>query len=379
MKLRARVFIISFFCTVLALGLSVLAAKKSSELEQKAGRMIMVGFRGTSLSDGSKENEILKKELKEGLVGGVILFDRDILTKSQTRNVKDQEQLKNLVSELKENSKIRLLVAIDQEGGKVARLREKHGFKEIRSHKELADTGDIKETYKDASEIAQILKTTGININFAPVVDMAVNPENPVIAKLERSFSQDPEVVISHSREFIRAHTENNILSVIKHFPGHGSSQNDSHKGFVDVSDSWTEKELKPFQELINEGSVKAIMTAHIFNSLLDPEYPATLSKKIITDLLRVRMNYDGLVISDDLQMRAISEHYSLKESVILAVNAGVDILLFGNNLDFDPEIAKKVRKIIIDAVKSGEISEKRLDESNERIKRIERIVLVRD
>ena len=377
MKLRARVFIISLSCTVLALGLSVLAAKKSNELEQKAGRMIMIGFRGTSLSDGSRENEILKKELKEGLIGGVILFDRDILTKSQTRNVKDQEQLKNLVSELKENSNEHLLlIAIDQEGGKVARLREKHGFKEIRSHKELADTGDIKETYKDASEIAQILKTTGININFAPVVDMAVNPENPVIAKLGRSFSKDPEVVISHSREFIRAHRENNILSVIKHFPGHGSSQNDSHKGFVDVSDSWTEKELKPFQELINEGSAKAIMTAHIFNSHLDPEYPATLSKKIITDLLRVRMGYDALVISDDLQMRAISEHYNLKESVILAVNAGVDILLFGNNLDFDPEIGKKVREIIIEAVKSGEISEKRLDESNERI---ERITLVKD
>jgi beta-N-acetylhexosaminidase len=165
---------------------------------------------------------------------------------------------------------------------------------------------------------------------------------------------------------FIDALESKNIMSVLKHFPGHGSSQDDSHKGFVDVTDTWNEIELEPYKNLIQNFKVKMIMTAHVFNRNLDKNYPATLSYEINTKLLREKLNYQGVIISDDLQMKAISEHYSLKDTVTHAINAGVDILLFGNQLALQE--TKQLIDTIYKEVKNGSISYDRIIESNKRI-----------
>jgi beta-N-acetylhexosaminidase len=197
------------------------------------------------------------------------------------------------------------------------------------------------------------------------------NPDNPVIGKLERSFSADPEVVARHALVWVDAHRRFGILCALKHFPGHGSSRADSHLGFVDVSDTWTEIELKPYRRVIEAGKADLIMTAHIFNRHLDPQLPGTLSAAVINGLLRERLDFGGVVVSDDLQMKAISDHYGLETAVEKAVNAGVDLLVFGNNSVYDPDIAERSIAVIKRLISNGKISPKRIQQSYERIIRL--------
>jgi len=221
-------------------------------------------------------------------------------------------------------------------------------------------------TGRTYENLAQVLYENGINCDFAPVVDLAVNPENKVIYQLKRSYGKNPKDVVMHAGIFMDRLQKRNILSVLKHFPGHGSSLGDSHKGFVDITDTWSEIELEPYKELIKTGKVKMIMTAHVFNKNLDEKYPATLSYKINTKLLREKMAYDGVIISDDLQMKAISKHYSLQETVTLSINSGVDILLFGNQLA--SQNIDELVGVILKQVKAGKIKLQRIKESNRRV-----------
>jgi beta-N-acetylhexosaminidase len=217
--------------------------------------------------------------------------------------------------------------------------------------------------------IARSLAVLGINTNFAPVLDLNVNPNNPVIGKLDRSFSADPAVVSRNAALMIEAHHARGLLCGVKHFPGHGSSLDDSHEGFVDVSATWTKKELRPFTSMIEKGLCDMVMTAHIFNKNLDSVYPATLSNATIDGLLRGQMGYNGVVITDDMMMKAISERYGLETAIEKAVNAGADILLFANNTyTFDPDIAQKSFDILKSLVASGRISTTRIDTSWMRI-----------
>lgn len=207
-------------------------------------------------------------------------------------------------------------------------------------------------------------------MNFAPDVDVNINPENPVIGKMGRSYSADPAAVASHAGWFIDAHDSMNVCTVIKHFPGHGSSAADSHLGLADVSRSWRFEELLPYKALIDSGKVRAIMSAHIVNEVLDDsKVPATLSNKVISQVLRGFMKYDGIVISDDMQMKAISKEYGLKEAVKMAINAGVDILLFANNVpDYELVTADQLHEIIKELVENEDISVDRITQSYKRI-----------
>lgn len=340
-------------------------------LDHKIGQMLMVGFRGAELD---RDHYILR-DIRQYHLGGVILFDYDVLTRQVGRNIRSPVQLKDLIASLQQAAPTPLLVAVDQEGGRVARLKPERGFAETLSHAALGRLDDLSRTYAEGKAIAAPLAAAGINVNLAPVVDLCSNPDNPVIARLERCFSDHADKVTDHAREFVRAHRAYDVVAVIKHFPGHGSSQEDSHLGFVDVSDSWTRTELQPYARMIGEGQVAAVMTAHVFNVALDPEHPATLSHATITDLLRGPLGFDGVVFSDDLQMKAVTEHVGLKEAVRLAINAGVDVLLFGNNLEYDPEIVPKVVGMIREMVAGGEISEGRIDASWQRIVRLKRSV----
>jgi len=333
-------------------------------LKKEIGHMLVVGFEGESLN---VESQIVQ-DIQEYELGGVILFDRFYKERSVTKNISSPTQLKELTKQLKEFSKKPLIISIDQEGGRVARLKPSYGFSKIPSAFE-ASKMSLNEARKVYMKQSKMINAVGINTNFAPVVDLSINPKNRVIVGLERSFGTTPEQVEKYAKIVIDSQSKQNIISVLKHFPGHGSSLGDSHKGFVDISETWRPKELEPYKNLIDSNALDMIMTAHVFNSYLDAKYPATLSFYVNTKLLREQLGFRGVVISDDMQMKAISKHYSLKESVTLAINAGVDILLFGNQLG-SQDVGELV-ETILEQVKRGAISYERIRESNERIENL--------
>jgi beta-N-acetylhexosaminidase len=299
-----------------------------------------------------------------------VLYSQDLPSGSSSRNIASPSQLSALTGELKAERKAPVVIAVDQEGGSVARLTPAYGFPATVSAASLGAANDVNGTYAAAATMAKTLKNAGINLNFAPDVDLNVNPTNPVIGALGRSFSADPAIVTRNAEAFIRAHHDNGILCTLKHFPGHGSSTADSHLGFVDVSDTWSNIELQPFRNIVADGLADVIMTAHIFNSHLDPDYPATLSYATVTGILRQQLGYDGVVISDDMQMGAITQQFGFAFAIEKAVLAGVDILLCGNNLpdSYDDTLAVTMIDTIESLVVSGAIPESRIDESYRRI-----------
>ncbi|MDF1874836.1 glycoside hydrolase family 3 protein [Sulfurimonas sp. SAG-AH-194-I05] len=334
------------------------------QLKKMIGHMLIVGFDDSHVD---KESEIIQK-INEYELGGVILFDIFYTDRSKTKNISSPQQLQKLTAALKVLSNAPLLISVDQEGGKVARLKPKYGFEAFPSAKKVADNSfyNARRTYK---KMSHMLEENGINCNFAPVVDMAVNKKNKVIYGLERSFGKSNINITTYANIQISEQKKSNIISVLKHFPGHGSSLGDSHLGFVDISGTWDEEELQPYRHLIKTSQIDMIMTAHVFNAHLDKKYPATLSYKVNTKLLRDQMGFNGVVVSDDLQMKAISKHYTLKETVTLAINAGVDMLLFGNQLGHQ-NIDELVNTILIE-VKNGAIPLQRIIQANARISQL--------
>lgn len=345
-----------------------------SSLREKIGQMLLLGFRGSTTADTA----LIVRDLCEHAVGSVILFDLDMTSTIDSgapgrRNIESPAQLKALIAHLQAQARVPLLVSIDQEGGRVNRLKPAYGFPETISAEELGRLDDLAETRRHSEATARTLAAAGINFNLAPVVDLDANPDNPIIKGKRRSFSADPETVARHAAEWVRGHRAHGVLSCAKHFPGHGSAAGDTHLGLVDVTQTWHERELIPFRRLIEAGLGDAVMSAHVFNSRLDPARPATLSRAVITGLLRERLGFRGVVLSDDMEMKAISTHYGLETAVVEAVNAGVDLLCFGNNMSYDPDIAPKVIALIERAVASGKIPAARIDESCARVLQLKR------
>ena len=329
-------------------------------LDIMIGQMIMIGVSGTEVNERNATINAVHK----GIAGSVILFEKNI--SSYDSYVK----LKKLTTDLQNAASFPLLIAIDQEGGRVNRMKEKYGFPRSVTHRYLGKTGHTDSTRFYSELMASTLSGVGINLNFAPVVDLAINRLNPIIARYERSFSADPDTVVMHASAFIEAHRYYGVLSCLKHFPGHGSSSSDTHLGIADVTRTWKKSELYPYGILIKRDMVDAIMTSHIVNKKLDKRgLPGTLSEEMITGILRDSLGFKGVVFSDDMHMKAISSHYGLKESLKLAINAGVDIVAFSHNLPDQRESnAEKVHKTIRELVETGEISQFRIRESYKRI-----------
>lgn len=340
------------------------AAQQPDSLAVKIGQMLMIGFRGLSITDAPG----IAVDIRKRHIGGVVLFDYDVPTKSPVRNISSPEQLSKLTLELTGLSEIPLLIAIDQEGGKVNRLKSSKGFPPSVSAAHLGALDNRDSTTRAALGTAATLKKMHIPMNLAPVVDLNVNPDNPVIGKLGRSFSADPKIVTRHATLTANALRQEGVIPTLKHFPGHGSSSTDTHKDFTDVTESWKQEELDPYRTMIAAGYNDAVMTAHVFNAKLDSLYPATLSKKVLDGILRNKLGFRGVIVSDDMQMKAISDHYGLEEAIWLALDAGVDILLFGNNTAYDPDITEKATKIIHKLVKNGTLDKSRIDRSYRRI-----------
>ena len=329
-------------------------------LRIKISQMLIFG-----IQDAQKvlEEDSLLEAYADMHLGGVILFEKNIAKK------RSKNQLKALVDEIQSISKIPSFIAIDEEGGNVSRLKPKYGFHETKTAKHLGNRNNLDSTYYFAKLTSDLLKELGVNVNLAPTVDLEINEDN-FISRAGRSFGRDSERVFFHSRSFIRAHDENDIITVLKHFPGHGSSSTDTHKEFTDISDTWLVEELYPYHKLIIEDKVSGIMTSHVVNKKIDDKMlPATLSDKMIQKLLREFLDYEGVVFSDDMQMGAITKYYGLEEAVTLSINAGVDVLLFSNNQLYKDQVSpEKVISIIEEGVRDGEISLLRINESYRRI-----------
>lgn len=330
-------------------------------LEQLIGEMIIVGVDGTTLS----QNPSVKKYLEKDELGGIILYEKNI------SKVNSAELLKSFCAEIQKTSPNFTFIGIDQEGGTVNRLKTKYGFPKSVTAKYLGDLNNVDSSKYYAEVMSKTLIDLGINVNFTPCVDLCSNPDNPIIAKYGRCYSDNPEIVTRHASIFSNTLWENKILPVLKHFPGHGSSQGDTHLGMADVTTVWTKNELVPYEQMIKNGAAPAIMSAHIINAKLDSDtLPSTLSKPILTGLLRNQLGFKGLIFSDDMQMRAISDHYGLENAILMAVNAGIDVLMFSGNIPgTETPTIERVHKTFKKLVDEGKISEERLLESYIRIK----------
>ncbi len=343
----------------------LITEQEKEEVREKIGQMLIVGFRG---SEVDSESGIIKA-VNDLNIGGVILFDYDVPSRGEAeRNIVNLRQTKELISKLKEADDS-LFIAVDAEGGYINRLKEKYGFENTPSAQKMGE-GSVKQTKNYGLFLGERLSDIGFNVNFAPVVDVNVNPDNPVIGGLERSFSGDPEKVFLHATAFIEGLNEKGIISAIKHFPGHGSSEDDSHLGMVDITESWQkEEELYPYKKIVENGYSDMIMTAHVINSNIDPEHPATLSPLFLKDLLRDEIGFDGVIVSDDMHMGAIVDHYGYEEALIKSINAGCDILIISNNGEkYDEDDYYRAVDAIFNAVLRGEIEQERIENSYEKI-----------
>ena len=321
-------------------------------IEEKVGQLIMVGFEGT------QANEAIETHIRKRFVGGIVLFSRNIQSPQQTA------ELTNELQRLAEATarQIPLFIGIDQEGGWVIRLKE--GATVLPGNMALGAT-DSTELAERAGEITAVeLAAVGVNLNFAPVMDVNNNLDNPVIGR--RSFGESPELVSRLGVPYIQGLQRNGVLATAKHFPGHGDTTVDSHFDLPTVNHDLERihaLELQPFRAAI-DADVAAIMTAHIIYSAFDANRPATLSPTILTDLLRQELGFDGLLITDDMEMKAIDDRYRSGEAAVMAVEAGADIVM----VLWTPAKQIEVFDALLSAVKSGRISQARLDQSVERI-----------
>lgn len=355
-------------------------------LREKIGQMLILGFEGKSVDMQSP----IIKAINEDNIGGVILFDYNNQTKTFDKNIESFTPVRQLNADLQHayhlanlkhhRPSLPLLISVDYEGGKVNRLKQEYGFPETTSAAEVGKM-NLFDANKVANDMAVTLNQSGFNLNFAPVLDVNVNPESPIIGKKDRSFSDNPSDVANYANLYSQNFLSHGVQCVYKHFPGHGSATGDSHLGFVDVSDTWQSQELEPYSQLLGQDQTCGmVMTAHVVNRQLDESgLPATLSHKILTDLLRKKLKFSGVIITDDMQMKAISAQYSLDKAVTLAINAGADMFIFGNQLSGQPQDPKQIIDLIEGKVKSGEISKKRINEAYQHIIAMKKTILMKD
>lgn len=336
-------------------------------LEENIGQLLIVGMPGATVTSDSP----ILRDIRTRHLGGVILFDRFLHKKQPDNNIISHAQVRELIHNLQENAESPLLIAVDQEGGKVNRFKAERGFPVTPAAGELGRANDTEQTTIAAEQTAVLLADLGFNLNLAPVVDLDIFPDNPIIGRYQRSFSCDPAVVTAHAIAWITAHRQHGIKTCIKHFPGHGSAHDDSHLGFVDISNYWHNNEIAPYRELIARGMADTIMTGHLYNRSLDLDFPATLSHRTVSTLLRGELGYGGVVLSDDMQMRAITSRYGLEEAVRKAINAGVDLLIFGNNLDYDPDITLRAINAMKKGLHEGTIAEETIAKALQRVQRL--------
>lgn len=336
------------------------------------GSSLILGVRGCSLNEDATRADV--DALKAIRCKGVILFDHDIAG-NHHRNVLGPDQLTKFIADLRGELGDDLIVAIDQEGGQVSRLRQERGFLPGVSAAEFAGWEEI-DQHQHAQRHARQLAQLGIDLNLAPCVDLGIEPDSPIIAGRQRAFGDDHDTVVRCASILIEAHRREGVGCCIKHFPGHGSALLDTHLGLTDITQTHTPDELRVFETLIERyGSDVAVMAGHLVDKRIDPRLPATLSAAHLTGVLRGRMGFRGVVVSDSLDMRAITDHFGEGESAAMALMAGCDLVIDAFNAPGyrDPGGAVRIMDAISTAIRSGRWpdGEQRLAQSRARVRRM--------
>lgn len=322
----------------------------SMSLDEKIGQLVIVGL------DGYTINNNITNLIKQHKVSGVILF---------RKNVETSNQLLSLINSIKTNNslnKVPLFVSVDEEGGRVSRMP--YEIRKLPSNLIIGNKNNPDLSYNIGKIIGEELKTYGFNMDFAPVLDINSNPNNPIIG--DRSFGNNAKIVSKLGIKTMKGMTYNNVIPVVKHFPGHGDTSVDSHVGLPVVIKNLktlNSFELLPFKEAI-KNNVDAIMVAHILLNKIDPTYPASMSKFVITDILRKKLKFNGVVITDDMTMAAIIKYNDIGAAAIRSFNAGSDIILVCHEYNNELKVINSLKT----AVQSKKISEKKLNESVYRI-----------
>lgn len=331
-----------------------------------AGQMVMVGFSGSSLDD--RGVRAVREQVSRGEIGGVMFLRANVESLPAVRAINSA-----LVAA---RPWLPPLIALDQEGGEIERLTAAVGFAEIPSAQAIAG-GTPDEARAIYGRLAADLARQGFNVNFGPVVDLDINPDNPIIGRYERAFGTDPDEVAALAAAFVEAHHAAGIATALKHFPGHGSSRDDTHEGFVDVTGLWQPVELEPYRTLIGDGLADMVMVGHLYNADIQGgaagRLPASLSPAWIEGVLREQLGFGGVVITDDLEMGAIRSRFDLRETVVRAVEAGVDILLFSNTADYDPALGSEIHDILVAEAQEDPAFAERIAESYRRIMALKR------
>lgn len=349
------------FFALLALLMSSAPATLAASLAEKAGQMVVVGFEGNSPS--AKGVVAVTDQLAQGTIGGVMFLKKNVASLSS-------------VAELNAGFRAaapdgKPFITLDQEGGSVERLTKDVGFKEIPNAAKIAATASLEEAEAIYAEMARGIAEAGFSVNFGPVADLNTNRQNQIIAKFGRSYSANPEMVAAYDGAFIRAHHAAGVVTALKHYPGHGSSTADSHEGYVDITKTWADEELEPYRIMQANGLIDMVMVGHLYHadySDAGDKTPSSLSKQWIEGVLRTDIGYDGVVITDDLEMGAIRDHYTLEQTITGAVRAGVDVLLFSNTAKYRPELGIEIRDILVSEAESDPEFAKRIDQSYQRI-----------
>lgn len=323
-------------------------------LDEKIGQMIIAGFTGTTMDTNTKN---LIKKYK---VGGIIFYQVNLVNPTQAVQLLNQMKSEN-------DQHVPLLLGVDQEGGRVTRLPG--GLINFPTNKEIGEINNSQFSYNVGTMLGKELNEFGFNLDFAPVLDINSNPKNPIIG--DRSFGNNSEIVSKLGIQTFKGIQSQKIIPTIKHFPGHGDTSVDSHLELPIVNKSLKqlkELELIPFEQAINSGA-DVVMVAHILLPKLDPTFPSSLSKNIITGILRKQLDYSGVVITDDMTMKAIIDHYKIGRAAVESVKAGSDIILVGHDYN---SVVETISSLKI-AVQKGEITEQRINESVSRILKLKK------
>ncbi len=322
------------------------------------GAMLMLGFGGGSAEAESAQT--LAAHIDKGTVGGVCFLGGNARSKAGV------EGLTRLFASAAKNSPT--LIAIDQEGGAVQRLNAKIGYAAIPRAQAVAAQDSPAQAQSLYAAMARDLRGAGFNLNLAPVVDLGFEPRNPIVAKYGRAFGKDGASVASYGAAFVAGHRQERVLTALKHFPGHGSTLVDSHEDPVNLTPTWREDELTPYRELAKSGMIDIVMSGHLSHARLTGGQPASLSAQAIEGLLRGQIGYQGVAMTDDLDMQAIRSRYPLMKALVLAIAAGNDVILLSNSAEPDRELPAAALAAVNDAVASGAIAAGRIEQAAARV-----------